>query len=249
MMLATLNAERIKLQSTRAPVWTTLCVAVLSLGFAAIQAGGLPFSYLSPERAAVGVSMFGVPVLMILSALSVTSEYRTGMIRATFLATPRRGVVLVAKAAVAAAFSGVIAAAMIVGAIVLARSLLSGERAGELDLSGWEVWRAVGATSLYAVLGAVLAVALGALVRHTAGVVAVLVLLPFVVEPLLGTIPQIGGRIGPLLPFANVYTFTNTPWFQTFTMWWGPVGAACYFAAVAAGVFALALVVVARRDP
>ena len=43
-MLATLNAERIKLQSTRAVVWTTLSVTVLSLGFAAIQAGGLPYS-------------------------------------------------------------------------------------------------------------------------------------------------------------------------------------------------------------
>ncbi|BBX84656.1 ABC transporter permease [Mycolicibacterium aubagnense] len=248
-MLATLNAERIKLQSTRAPVWTTLSVAVLSLGFAAIQAGGLPYSYLSPERAALGVSIFGVPVLMILSALSVTSEFRTGMIRATFLATPRRGVVLTAKAAVAAAFSGVVTAIMMIGAIGLARSLLSSERAGELDLSGSEVWRAVGATSLYAALGAVLAVALGALMRHTAGVVAVLVLMPFVVEPLLGTIPQIGGRVGPLLPFSNAYTFTETPWFQTFTMWWGPVGAALYFAAVVATVFVAALVTLVRRDP
>ncbi|OKH84829.1 ABC transporter permease [Mycobacterium sp. ST-F2] len=247
-MLATLNAERIKLQSTRAVVWTTLSVTVLSLGFAAIQAGGLPYSYLSPERAALGVSMFGVPVLMILSAQSVTTECRTGMIRTTFLATPHRGVVLAAKAVVAAAFSGIVTAVMMVGAIGLAR-LLSSERAGELDLSGWEVWRAVGATSLYAVLGAVLAVALGALLRHTAAVVAVLVLMPFVVEPLLGTIPQIGGRIGSLLPFANAYAFTKTPWFQTFTMWWGPVGAAFYFAAVAAGVSVLSLVMVTRRDP
>ncbi|SHU89874.1 putative ABC transporter membrane protein [Mycobacteroides abscessus subsp. abscessus] len=248
-MLPTLNAERIKLQSTRAPAWTMLSVAVLSLGFAAIQAAGMPYTYLSPERAALGVSMFGVPVLMILSALSVTSEYRTGMIRATFLATPRRGVVLVAKATVAAAFSGVVTAVMMIGAIAVARSLLSGERAVELDLAGWGVWRAVGATSLYAVLGAVLAVAIGALVRYTAAVVAVLVLMPFVVEPLLGIIPQIGGRVGPLLPFANAYAFTKTPWFQTITLWWGPVGAAVYFAAVAAGLFAVAVVTLVRRDP
>ena len=248
-MLATLNAERIKLQSTRAPVWTTLSVAVLSLGFAAIQAGGMPYSYLPPERVAVGVTMFVVPVLMIVSALSVTNEFRTGMIRATFLATPRRGVVLTAKAAVAAAFSGVVTAVMTIGAIGLARSMLSSERAAELDLSGSEVWRAVGATSLYAGLGAVLAVALGALLRHTAGVVAVLVLMPFVVEPLLGTIPQIGGRIGPWLPFSNAYTFTKTPLFQTFTMWWGPAGAALYFAAVVATVFTVALVTLVRRDP
>ena len=65
----------------------------------------------------------------------------------------------------------------------------------------------------------------------------------------LGALPQVGARVGPWLPFGNAYTFTKTPWFQTFSLWWGPVGAALYFAAVAAAVFALALVVVTRRDP
>ncbi|MDR3662308.1 MAG: ABC transporter permease [Mycobacterium sp.] len=248
-MLATLNSERIKLQSTRAPVWTTLAVAGLSLGFAAIQALALPYSFLPPERAAMGVSMFGVPVLMILSALSVTAEYRTGMIRSTFLATPRRGTVLAAKAIVAGVFSSVVTAVMTIGAIALAGSLLSGASAADLDLTSGQVWRAVGTTSLFAALGAVLAVALGALVQHTAAVVAILVLLPFVVEPLLGTIPQIGGRVGSLLPFANAYAFIKTPVFQTFSMWWGPVGAALYFASVVAAVFVAALAVVGRRDP
>ena len=35
----------------------------------------------------MGVAVFGVPVLMILSALTVTNEYRSGLIRTTFIAS------------------------------------------------------------------------------------------------------------------------------------------------------------------
>jgi hypothetical protein len=80
-------------------------------------------------------------------------------------------------------------------------------------------------------------------------VVALIVLMPFVVEPLLGATPRVGERVGPLLPFANAYTFTKVPFFQTFAMWWGPVGAALYFTAIAVAVFTAAVVVTTRRDP
>jgi ABC-2 type transport system permease protein len=70
------TAERIKLQTTRSPLWTALAVVVLSLGFAAIQAvTALPYSAVPPERAAIGVATFGVPVLMMLSALTITGEH------------------------------------------------------------------------------------------------------------------------------------------------------------------------------
>ena len=103
--VAVLNAERVKLTTTRSPLWSAIAVAVLSLGLAAIQAstvyGPRP---LEPEKAAMGVAVFGVPVLMILSALTVTNEYRSGLIRTTFMAVPNRTLVLAAKATVAAAF-------------------------------------------------------------------------------------------------------------------------------------------------
>ncbi|MDX1881150.1 ABC transporter permease [Mycolicibacterium sp. 141076] len=246
----TINAERIKLQTTRSPIWLVLAVVVLGLGFAAIQAAALgPHGVLKPERAAIGVSVFGVPVLMILSAMSVTGEYRSGMIRTTFLATPNRAWALAAKAIVMGAVSAVVTAVMVAGSIAFAASLVTAEQSAELSFTSAEVWRAIGAMSLYAVLGAVLAIGLGGLLRHAAAVVAVVLLMPFVIEPVLGALPQVGAQVGPWLPFGNAYTFTKTPWFQTFSLWWGPVGAALYFAAVAAAVFALALVVVTRRDP
>jgi ABC-2 type transport system permease protein len=247
--LAAVNAERIKLQTTRSPLWLVLTVVVLGLGMAGIQAYALPYGSLPPERAALGIGVFGVPVLMILSALTVTGEYRTGMIRSTFLATPRRSVVIAAKSLVVALLCGVLTAITTVGAIALAGTLVADRQRAQLMLDSFGVWREVGAMTLYAVLGAVLAVGLGVLLRHTAAVVALLLLLPFVVEPLLGIIPEVGQRVGSLLPFANAYAFTRIEWLQTVSMWWGPVGAALYFAAVVAVVFGAAHVVVGRREP
>ena len=104
-VLGEIRAERIKLSTTRSVLWTAAAVAVLSIGMAALQGatayGAAP---LPPEKAATGVAVFGVQVLMVLAALTVTGEYRSGMIRTTFMATPDRTLVLVAKAIVAAFF-------------------------------------------------------------------------------------------------------------------------------------------------
>lgn len=246
----TIRSECVKLSSTRSPVWLALTVVVVSLGLAAVQAAAaLPYSTVGPDRAVLGVAMFGVPVLMILSALTVTGEYRTGMIRTTFMATPRRSRVLVAKAIVSMVFSGALAALMTLGSVLLVRGMVNERQGAELALTDSGTWRAVGAVTLYAMLAALLAVGLGALLRHSAAVIAILLLMPFVVEPLLGALPGVGSRVGPLLPFANANAFTEIPWLQSFSMWWGPLGSASYFAVFAAATFALAVAFVARRDP
>jgi ABC-2 type transport system permease protein len=234
--VAVLNAERIKLSSTRSPLWTAVAVAVLSLGLAALQAstaygtGGL-----APEKAAMGVAVFGVPVLMILSSLTVTNEYRSGLIRTTFMATPNRTLVLAAKAIVAAALSSGYAAAMAVAAILVARSV--------------QDWRLVGAIGVYAAIAAVLGVGVGALVRASAGAVALLLLWPLVAEPMLANLPDIGSEVGPFLPFGNAFVFTGVQWlYPVYSMPWGELGSLVYFAAVAAAVFLAALVTINRRD-
>ena len=225
-MIAAIDAERIKLGTSGAALWLALTVVVLGLALAALT-----------DDALLGVANFGVPVLMVLAALTVTDEYRTGMIRTTFLATPRRATVLVAKGLVAGLFCGVVAAVVTAGSILVA---------------GAASWRPVGTLALYAAAAAVLAVGTGALLRHTAAVVAVLLLVPFVVEPLLSVAPDIGPAVGPLLPFVNAGVFTEASIFgflHNFTMWWGPAGSAGYFVAVAAVVFVVAVAVVDRRDP
>jgi ABC-2 type transport system permease protein len=248
--LGILGAERIKLATTRSPLWSALAVAVLSVGLAALQASttypGVP---MPPEKAALGVAVFGVPVLMVLASMTVTGEYRSGTIRTTFLATPNRTRVLVAKAVVASAFAGVCAAVMVVLALAVARWVVAPQAGARLSLADAAAWRPVAAIGLYAALATVLAVGVGALLRAAPGAVAVLLLWPLVIETVLGTMPNLGPKVGPFLPFANAFVFTKVQWlYPGYDMRWGPWGALAYFAAVAAAVFVAAAVVVNRRD-
>lgn len=248
--LAVLDAERIKLLTTRSPLWSAVGVAVLSLGLAALQAASA-YSYdaVVPEQALLGVVVFGVPVLMVLASLTVTGEYRTGLVQATFLAVPRRSRVLVAKAVVAGLFAGLCAGLTGVAAVLVARATASPSAGAPLSLGSAATWRVIGAVTLYAVLAAVLGVAVGALIRVAAGAVAVLLLWPLVAEPIVGNMPSAGSEVGPYLPFANMFDFLGVQWlFPTYQHPWGPTGSMLYFAAVVAVLFLAAVIVVDRRD-
>ena len=145
------------------------------------------------------MAVFGVPVLMVLASMTVTGEYRGEMIRTTFMATPNRTLVLVAKAVVAAVFSGVCAAVMVIGSIVVARLVAKPLVGSQLSLT--DAGRA-GARSApsrcYAALAAVLGVGVGALLRVAAGAVAVLLLWPLVAEPMIANLPSVGTEVGPV---------------------------------------------------
>lgn len=248
--LAVLDAERIKLSTARSPLWSAVAVAVLSLGLAAVQGWtAYDFSPLPPEKAALGVAVFGVPVLMILASMTVTGEYRSEMIRTTFMATPNRTLVLIAKAVVAAVFSGVYAAVMVIGSIAVARLVAKPLVGSQLSLTEPASWRAVGAITCYAALAAVLGVGVGALLRVAAGAVAVLLLWPLVAEPMIANLPSVGTEVGPYLPFGNAFGFIRVPWlYPGYAMPWGEFGSLVYFAAVIAVVFVAAIMVVNRRD-
>jgi ABC-2 type transport system permease protein len=248
--ITVLDSERIKLSTTRSPLWTAVAVAVLSLGVAALQGmtahGAAP---LPPERAALGVAVFGVPMLMVLASMMMTGEYRSGLIRTTFIATPNRTLVLAAKAVVAAVFSGIYTAVMVVGSVLVTRLFATPPTGSHLSLLGPDTWHAAGAIALYAVMAAVLGVGVGALLRAGPGAVAVLLLWPLVAEPMLGNLPDAGPRIGRYLPFANVFVFTDVSWlYPVYDMPWGRLGSLAYFSAMVAMVFVAAAVVLNRRD-
>ena len=57
----------------------------------------------------------------------------------------------------------------------------------------------------------VLAVAVGALIRQSAGAIAVLLLWPLLIENLVGIIPKVGEKIQPFLPFKNADHFLGAP--------------------------------------
>ena len=89
-----------------------------------------------------------------------------------------------------------------------------------------------------------------ALLRRSAGAVAVLLQWPLLAEPIAGNLPSIGSKIGPYLPFANVSRFIDVQWlYPAYAMPWAEVGSLLFFMTVVVVVYAAAIVVVNRRDP
>lgn len=251
----TLRAERIKLTSVQSPWWCTAVIVVLGLGLAAILGVAAKASmssedptvrfYPTVDVAVSGVTGFGVLVLMILAALSVTSEYRFGVIRSTFQALPNRSVVLTVKALLIGVIGAILSGVLALAAFYLAKALAGSEAGRELVLEG-SAWRTIYGTALFALLASILAVGVGALLRQSAGTIAILLLWPMLIESLFGLFGSFGRNVQPFLPFANINYFLGTE--QGIDFHWGPWGALLYFAVFVLIVFGAALAVVNRRD-
>ena len=126
-------------------------------------------------------SLIGLIVVIALAALFITSEYRRGMIRTTFTASPKRGRVLVAKAIVIGSVTfvaGLIGAA-VVFPIAEHKIAETGWPASIYPIraitSGFGLRMVIGTAALLAV-GTVITLAIGALLRRSAGTIAIGVL-------------------------------------------------------------------------
>lgn len=121
--------------------------------------------------------------LGILGALSFTSEYTTGQIRTTLAAVPQRLTVLAAKAGVTGIVALVFGEALAFASFLLSEAILAGHH-GAMSLSHPDVPGELLAASFTLFAIAMLGLALGAIIRNTAGAVAALpalIYLPLVV--------------------------------------------------------------------
>jgi ABC-2 type transport system permease protein len=142
-------------------------------------------------------TFIGLVIVSVLGVLTVTSEYGSGMIRTTLAATPRRSLVLAAKAAVFGAVALVAGeAASFLSYACAVVSLPPGVAAPGLSEPG--VLRALILTGVgYCLLGLV-GVGLGAIVRHTAGAVAIMIAGVFLLA-------QFAGKAVDLARYAPVH--------------------------------------------
>jgi hypothetical protein len=141
-------------------------------------------------------TLVGLIAVIALAALFITAEYRRGMIRTTFAASPHRGRVLAAKALVIGTVTFVAGLAGAAVALVVT--------AHKLSTTGWvksvfPVWPLLSAHGLQMVLGtaglfalaAILAVAAGATLRRSAGAITAVIGV-LVVPLILGTLLPMG---------------------------------------------------------
>jgi ABC-2 type transport system permease protein len=191
-------AEWTKIRSVRSTVWSLAIFVVGTIGLTAlfcwltvhaIQTGR------APRRSAdllgdpvtfilqTGIG-FGQLAICVLGALTITTEYSTGVIRASLLAVPKRLPVLAAKCAVFAGLIFVIAEIVVFVSFFVGKAVI--HPVVNVSLSQPNVARAVVGAGLYLTVLGLFALAIGALIRHSAGAIATVIGLVLVAGPLLG---------------------------------------------------------------
>jgi ABC-2 type transport system permease protein len=176
-----LLSEWIKLRSLRSTLWCAVIILVLNVAVSPLLLAVLPSDRLptGPTLLALVVSAITVGsgftslVAAVIGALTITGEYGTGMIRSTFAAVPKRIPALAAKAIVLglAVFVVAIVSVALSTAIVLAQAA---GRGLDLHLDG-AFWLALLGDAGYLALIGLMALAVGAIIRNTAGAIATMV--------------------------------------------------------------------------
>ena len=204
-----LTSEWTKIRSVRSTYWTLLSAAVTIVGLSAIVCAVFVAQYdkLSVQDKAgfdaASASLVGGILaqlaIAVLGVLVITSEYGSGMIRATFAAVPQRLTVLAAKATVFTAVTVAVTTTACFVAFFIGQGILSAKDVG-VSLGAPNALRTVIGTGLYLAILGLLALGLGTLIRKTAGAITAIVGILFVLPVLSSFLPSSMEVIQKYLP-------------------------------------------------
>jgi ABC-2 type transport system permease protein len=189
------RSEFTKIRSVRSTYWTLLALVVMTAGIGALSSWGAAThsGQLGPDFDPTRQSLFGLIVgqliIVVLGALTITSEYGTGMVRTSLTAMPRRSITIAAKAVVFATVSLATGLVASFGSFFLGQALMSGKHINA-TLGQPDVLRAVIGGALFLTVCGLLAFGLGLLMRHTAAAISAAVGLLFVLFVLVNFLPQ-----------------------------------------------------------
>jgi ABC-2 type transport system permease protein len=187
--------EWIKLRSLRSSGWILLAtlagmigIGILVMANTRVPSAADRATFDPTNNVLAGVAL-GQLLIGVLGVLVMTGEYSSGMIRSTLAATPNRPLLLAAKATV---FGAVTLAA---GEIVTFVAFLAGRAVLDPAVPHPSfgqpgVLRAVVMSGVYLALVGLMGLGLGAITRHTAGGIAALVGVLFVVPVLLAGVAR-----------------------------------------------------------
>ena len=208
-----LVAEWTKIRSVQSTLWSLLAFVVVAVGFSTLIAAVIAHDWNAPGNhpnharlvtdptavifgAGLGLGQLAICVL---GVIVITSEYTSGTIRASLLAVPNRISMLGAKALVWAILDFVISAITVFAVFFIATAILRSHVSVTLSQPG--VTRAVIGGILYLTVLGLFAMAIGGLIRHTAGAIAIVIATVIVVPPLVSLIPgTIANHIHGYLP-------------------------------------------------
>jgi ABC-2 type transport system permease protein len=194
-MIAVFRSELLKQRTTRTTLSLLLTMVALVVFGAVLHSFAVKTGVLATrdgQMKVFGWGELGGLFAGLLGAISITAEIRHGTVRPTFLVTPRRWRVIVAKLGVgilAGLAFGLIAAAVAIG---VGSSALSA-RGISLQLGGHDYVQLLVGGAVGAGLWAAIGVGVGALVRNqVATTVGLFVWLFFIEALLLGQVPNVG---------------------------------------------------------
>jgi len=270
-------AEWTKIRSVRSTVWTLIIFVVVSLGLTALftwltvralnnGSGDARSSGIvtDPVNFILGTGLgLGQLAICVLGVLVITSEYSSGAIRAALLAVPRRYPVMLAKGLVFAALvivvgeivaflSFFIGKALVNGHVVTLRGNVAGHAVTvhhtiTVSLSQPGVLQAVVGSGLYLTVLGLFALAIGGLIRHTAGAITAVIGMVLVIFPLAGLLPSSwGAHVHAYLPTiaGQLITQDKSTAGQLLSPWQG-FGVFCAWTVL---LLAAATLLLQRRD-
>ncbi|MFI9236708.1 ABC transporter permease subunit [Streptomyces cinnamoneus] len=205
-----LLSEWTKIRSVRSTMWTLGVMVLLVVGIGLLVAVAYSSTNGSLERTSpLSLGFFGILLgivcVITLGVLTISSEYGTGLIRTTLTACPNRGRVLTAKAIVFFLLTFMITLVSTV-LVAMADVALLGDRSST-DPTGEEWLRATVGVSLYVATLGLLALAVGTLLRHSAG--AITVMLGVVLLPLVMAMFMMGETLEDLRKGLFEYSIPN----------------------------------------
>lgn len=253
-----LIAEWTKIRSVRSTLWTLILLVVVTLGFTGLLTALISANWSqarAPDRAAIladpvsrilgsGLA-FGQITVCVLGVLVIASEYSTGAIRSSLLAVPRRFPMLAAKAVVFGLIIIVLGEVVAFCSFFLGSAILHSHVAVSLSDPG--VTRAVVGDGLYLTVLGLFSLAIGGLIRHTAGAVTTAIGVVFVLPIITGFLPGSWGRhVNDYMPAVagSMITQSHQTAAQVLSPWQG-FGVFCAWTAV---LLAAAFWLLQRRD-
>ncbi|MFF5292161.1 ABC transporter permease [Paractinoplanes globisporus] len=255
--MSVVRAEWVKFRSLRSVLWTAGTVLVLMAGLGALFSFGRAHELavegtaadraaFDPTAASLSGLLFAQIAVGVLGVLAVSSEFASGSIRPSLAAVPVRGRLLAAKAATVTAVALVIGWAGGLAAFLLGQAIISGQGLASASLGDGGVVRALLGTGLYLTAIALFGLAVGAMIRSTAGaltiVIVVMLLFPIFSAALPSGLARWIAKWWPSMAGIRVVTTTPDPAVL------GPWAGFAVLAAFGAIVLAASFAVFGRRD-
>ncbi|MFE1250305.1 ABC transporter permease subunit [Streptomyces sp. NPDC058735] len=171
-------SEWTKIRSVRSTMWTLGVFVLLVVGLGALTGVVVANSDQAMDgESPLGLGFFGVLLgsmcVITLGVLTTASEYGTGMIRTTMVGCPSRSRVLAAKGVVFFLVAFVVTLVSVALVAFMHMAILEGD--GVTSPTGAEWLKATVGVSLYVALLGLFSLAVGSIIRHSAGAITIMI--------------------------------------------------------------------------